>query len=150
MPKKKRYHVIPQMFDVKPAEITGDLDVEKLKKFSRIIKIEKKGNFKNKTEKNIFWSKGIIIKGKRKSARNTNFLDKRSVNFFKKANIIQFNQIVGEKERWPSYVKIKKRTVIKRSFPENHYNERKETKNGKGDDWLQAMWEEKQNENLVK
>jgi Protein of unknown function (DUF4012) len=152
MPKKKRYNVIPQMFDVKPADMAGDLGVEKLKRFSRTINIKKEKNIRSEIIKDDnFWSSGVVVREKTKTTRNKNFSNKRAVNFSGKVNIIQFNQNVGSREKWPSYVRVKRKSVIKKSFPENYYNykgEKNETR--RKEDWLQAMWEEKQNREFAR
>lgn len=40
--KKRKHNIIPQMFDVRPQEIAGDFDIEKInKKYSRLVKLRK-------------------------------------------------------------------------------------------------------------
>ena len=47
MGNKNRNKVIPQMFDVRPVNKDGDLDLEKIKKIKKVLKL------KNNLEKNV-------------------------------------------------------------------------------------------------
>lgn len=100
---KKKFQVIPQMFDIKPTNSAGDLDLEKITKIKRVCYLKKnKGKEKKAIIKKVVSSKWDIYFPSGKTEKLANFLkDNQQKKTIEKeqAQIIQSIKELEEKKR---------------------------------------------------
>ncbi len=122
--KKRKNNIIPQMFDVKPKEISGDFDIEKNnRKFSSVIKLSERVIISPKKKRSPIimpakWdiSKNTVIKEKKTlDARRKDELGRLSEQALDK-KVFQLNRF-NQKEEIPSFIFIEDGKFLGASKP---------------------------------
>ncbi|MDA3815445.1 MAG: hypothetical protein PF549_03700 [Patescibacteria group bacterium] len=122
--KKRKHNIIPQMFDVKPKEISGDFDIEKLnKKYFPVVELgaSKRRVIKKKRSPIVMPAKWDISENEESLKRKA--LEKKKKDNLKiisaqanKKKVFQLNQF-NQKKEIPAFISVNKKKFLGASKP---------------------------------